>query len=92
MSAPKPSPYNPAYVSEISLDRAAQALAAGRTDEAARLARATHGLHLALKSRPEWEWTVERRLGVLETRLEGGMERLDRRIDEVAEKPRRPKG
>jgi hypothetical protein len=83
MTAPKPTPYDPAYASEISLDTAARALAAGRTDEASRLARATHNLHLALKSRPEWEWQVERRLGLLESRLEGGMTRLARRIDEL---------
>jgi hypothetical protein len=87
MSAPKPSPYDPAYVSEVSLDRAARALCGGDTDGAARLSRATHGLHQAIRSRPEFEWTVERRLGALEQRLEAALERLHRRIDAIPADP-----
>ena len=88
MTAPKPSPYDPAYVSEVSLDQAARALSAGDPDEALRLSRATHVLHQAIKSRPEFEWTVERRLSLLERRLEGALERIERRLDAPAAPPR----
>lgn len=80
MSGPKPTPYDPAYASEISLDRAARALTGGDADEAARLSRATHSLHQAIRSRPEFEWSVERRLALLEQRLEGALNRTHVRL------------